>query len=298
MRKKDKNLYKAPRSHKFKKILHKIFMKCMKLFVRLLKLCMIILILLALLLSFLSMFHFSIPWFNLPFLFNNTASSSLSSQTRFTVSPTNTFTPAPTKIFSTTKPTSIPTLKPTSAPTLEPTSTPTLKPTSTPAPTSTITIAAIHTPTPNLLVLPTPTINPIDNYSSVAQIAIDTSLIKEMVDYSSISSDKLFTINNISFYTENQTFYINSEIYLVEFTTSIDVLNYLASQDIRYINIQDFYTLNIYTLIECAKDYDVTKIYTIWEKKNNSTRYKMRLIMEQNIWSILLKGICNYDLTH
>ena len=205
-------------------------------------------------------------------------------------SPAPTPTPSPTPTLS---PTPSPSLTPTPSPTpyrlpttLAPTIVPTILPTITPTPTPTV--------TSTISFRPIPTINDIENYSTVNRMTLDISLMQIL----SNNPDSAYNLKDVKVYIEKDSLNIDCEDYLIEFDTTVETLKYMQSLNIKKINIQGLRVLNINSIINSAEEYNVKKIHTSWKKDFDTMIYNMGLVFEQDIWSILFKGICNYDFTN
>jgi len=227
----------------------------------------------------------------------------------------------------TTKPTATPTVVPTIIPTVTPTSVPTIVPTvittsvPTTKPTATPVIILNTTPTqhsilknstflipsnyqidsfptvsiqPNFTPKPIATNQPLENYTTIITFQLSTALIDTLL------SENRYTIPQKDIYLsyEDNTLFFSSDTSLIEVEFTPTILNYLKDSKIENINMQNFITLNLFKIISCVEDYDVTNVIFSWKKGRIDEPYQYGLVFEQSILSLLLNGKCNFDLTN
>lgn len=165
----------------------------------------------------------------------------------------------------------------------------------TPSPTSYIFTPSVeNSPTPKAPVSTLPPANSVLNYDYVTYIEIDLATIKDLFDTENAEID----FYDLQLSISNNTLNIMSDNYLVEFDTYSSVFSYLQNKGIILINIQNLYTLNVASILSCCKQYDITKMHVKWNKDSSTDLFKMKFVMDQSIWSIITKGVCNYDLTN
>ena len=248
-----------------------------------------------------------------------------------TPSPTPTATPSPT-------PTATPSPTPTSTPSPTPTSTPSPTPTSTPSPTPTVASTSIPratvtlspnntssntnfsdnsstnsnvtiapnptsyifipsvecSPTPKTSIATLPPANSALNYDYVTYIELDLATIKDLFN----SENTEITFPDLQLTISNNVLHIMSDDFLVEFDTYSNVFHYLQNKNITTINIQNLYILNVNSVLSCCNHYNISKMHIKWIKNSSTDIFQMKFVMDQSIWSIITKGVCNYDLTN
>lgn len=261
--------------------------------------------LLQLLLFILNIFP---PWFGIPFFLEIPYQQE---ETFEEATPSSTENIVATPIL-----TNVPTLVPTATPTLVPTATHTPAPTATPTPVPTATPTPVPTATPTLvptaeptpvyvaITTPPPTVtptfflatippNPTKNYSSVIRINFTSD---DLLLLSSNPNQKLI-LNNVIFSIDNRILTISCKSSLVELELTLDTLKKLKELNIAVIDIQSINTLSVLSLVNCAEDYHVSSMHTVWKKQHDNS-YEFGIVMEQSILSIILYGLCSYDLTN
>ena len=164
--------------------------------------------------------------------------------------------------------------------------------TSTPKPT-TVFSGGIITPKPTTELSTLPTLKPVREYNSVTYINLEMEVIQKILN----DSEKTYQTGDITVTLEDNVLYISCDKHFVELDTYQTVLKFLQKNNIKIINVQDLYTLRIDSMISCCSYYNIHNIHIHWIKENYDTRYQLRVVMDQDIFSIIFKGICNYDLT-
>lgn len=84
---------------------------------------------------------------------------------------------------------------------------------------------------------------------------------------------------------------------LIELEFRVTILNYLKDSKIKNRNIKNFITLDLFKIVSCVADYDVTNVIFHWKREKISESYQFGLIFEQNFLSLIMNGKCNFDLS-